>query len=79
MATRVLVLANEFIWRSAKMGALLRYVFKTGERPCGLNPGTLQVWEAMVFLGIVNCGANGRAWLSEGGKELLKLADRGEA
>lgn len=35
--------------------------------------------EAMVFLGIVNCGADDRAWLSEGGKELLKLADRGEA
>jgi hypothetical protein len=74
---RALVNANEFIGRNAKMDALLRYVFETCERPHGLNPGTLQVWEAMMFLGVVNCGADGRAWLSEGGKELFKLADRG--
>jgi hypothetical protein len=79
MATKALVNANEFIGSSAKMGALLRYVYETGERPHGLNPGTLQVWEAMVFLDIVDCGCDNRVWLSEGAKELLKLADHGEA
>lgn len=77
-ATQTKVNANEFIGTAAKMGALLQYVFETGERPFYLNPGTLQVWDALVFLDLVRTAHVGRAWLTPGGKCLLELASRGE-
>ncbi len=69
---------NEFIARRAKAGAMLQHVYRTGERPHGLDASTGQVWDALVLLDCVLCKPNGRADLSVAGRALHALTDSGE-